>query len=75
MKPRHAALALVGWYLMFPPLIKLRGGTFIPDETRPISEWTVHSSFDSADACASGEVSTRRWYKVKAHPYSRPGPQ
>jgi hypothetical protein len=47
MKSRHAtALALVGWYLMIPPV---RGGQ--PDTQAPISAWTVFRRFDSAAAC------------------------
>jgi hypothetical protein len=48
MKLRHAAaLALVGWYLMMPPL---RGGGK-PDDQAPISAWTVFRKFDSTAAC------------------------
>jgi hypothetical protein len=49
MNPRHAAaLALVGWYLMSPPLS--------PDGKRvvgyaPLSEWQIGESFDSAAEC------------------------
>lgn len=46
MNPRHAAeLALIGWYLMVPPL---------PGEQEvvpPISQWALEYSFDSAAAC------------------------
>ncbi len=46
MKLRHvAALALVGWYLMMPP---------IPDHGEPdppISQWEIRYSFDSAASC------------------------
>jgi hypothetical protein len=49
MKPGHAAaLALVGWYLMVPPLS--------PDRTHnnqaPISQWTIFDSFDTAAECS-----------------------
>ena len=48
MNTRHAAaLALVGWYLMMPPL---RGGGK-PDDQAPISAWTVFRKFDSTAAC------------------------
>jgi hypothetical protein len=55
MKLRHtAALALVGWYLMTPP-ITLKGladpkATLI-DGSAPISQWSQESSFDSAEKC------------------------
>jgi hypothetical protein len=47
MKLRHtAALVLVGWYLMIPPV---HDGQ--PDTQAPISAWTVFRRFDSAAAC------------------------
>src|SRR5271170_7451574 len=53
MKPRHAAaLALVGWYLMVPPMAQEEdwqpGG---PPTTASLSEWFIWKSFDAADAC------------------------
>jgi hypothetical protein len=46
MKLSHAAaLALVGWYLMVPPITD--GEKAIP----PISQWGLDYSFDSAAAC------------------------
>jgi hypothetical protein len=48
MNARHAAaLALVAWYLLIPPL---RGGGK-PDDHAPISAWTVFRKFDSSAAC------------------------
>jgi hypothetical protein len=41
-----AALALVGWYLMLPPM---RGGQ--PDETAPLSQWVIIESFNTAKEC------------------------
>jgi len=47
MNPRHAAaLALVGWYLMMPPL----GGGKV-DATAPLRRWRQFNAFDSAHAC------------------------
>jgi len=47
MKPRHAAaLALVGWYLLVPPLTS---GTVL--RNAPLSQWEQVKSFDTADAC------------------------
>jgi hypothetical protein len=52
MKSRHAAaLALVGWYLMTPPL-NLAG---VPDSGAPISSWHNERSFDSARDCEEGK--------------------
>jgi hypothetical protein len=45
MNLRHAAaLALVGWYVMVPPLGKLHD---------PLSTWQIVKVFDSADECQS----------------------
>ncbi len=56
MKPGHAAaLALVGWYLMMPPM----------DENHkiymdlPIGQWQVLDSFDSAQECR--QVLVQMW--------------
>jgi len=59
MKPCHAApLALLGWYLVGPPIIAIHtvpSGPFPasdlanPDE--PLSKWTILKSFDTAKAC------------------------
>jgi len=47
MKLRHAAaLALVGWYLMVPPIVD---GVAVIDA--PVSKWIVNTPFDSASAC------------------------
>ncbi len=41
MTLRHAAaLALVGWYLMYPPT-----------PNRPLSQWEILNIFDSATEC------------------------
>ena len=49
MRPRHAAaLALVGWYLMLPP-IDVTTRAFLTD--RPLSQWHVSKGFDSAKEC------------------------
>ena len=50
MKPRHAAaLALVGWYLMIPPLP--HDPLLLADPTQPLSVWFLQQSFDSAKEC------------------------
>jgi hypothetical protein len=49
MKPRHAAaLALVGWYLMVPPI---SNGT--PAIAAPLSRWEIQESYDTAVECQS----------------------
>jgi hypothetical protein len=51
MNLRHAAaLALVGWYLMLPTKSS-RSLDYQPN--LPLSQWSVDTSFDSADACES----------------------
>ena len=48
MNLRHAAaLALVGWYLMVPPIS--RQGEFL--DNAPLSKWTLLDSMDSASDC------------------------
>ncbi len=55
MKLRHAAaFALVGWYLMIAPNRPSRvwGWWYqITDEARPLSDWEIVQSFDSAADC------------------------
>jgi hypothetical protein len=52
MKPRHAAaLALLGWYLMAPPVNpKLPEGI---DAEAPLSHWSIMGSFDTASECVN----------------------
>ena len=56
MKPRHAAaLALVGWYLMLPPLTENppphAAENALVDTQAPLSQWDSDGSFDSAIQC------------------------
>lgn len=47
MNPRHAAaLALVGWYLMAPPM-----SHHAIDANAPLSQWAVIGSYDTANEC------------------------
>jgi len=53
MKPRHAAaLALIGWYLMTPPM-DMRPPLDVTrvDRDAPLPRWGIVESFDSASAC------------------------
>jgi hypothetical protein len=62
MKPRHAAaLALVCWYLMVPP---------INGQELPIAQWNHISSFDTADKCEMERVKLRDSYKNGAPPHN-----
>lgn len=56
MTLRHAAaLALVGWYLMAPPM-----GEKKPDFHAPLSKWTIELAFDSALEC---DAAMRKWHE------------
>jgi hypothetical protein len=58
---RHvAALALVGWYLMIPPIVRPSGREGTADANAPLSKWVkvIRGSFDSEDAC---DVALRRF--------------
>ncbi len=46
-------LAIVGWYLMIPTKSSVNL-VYQPD--LPLSQWSVDTSFDSADACESYRV-------------------
>jgi len=53
MRRRHAAaLALIGWYLMIPPVSGDRTNSFKLLRKAPLSEWTILNVFDSADSCS-----------------------
>jgi hypothetical protein len=67
MKPRHAAaLALVGWYLMVPPLD--RKGDI--DQDAAISKWRVVASADTIAGCkrakADLEAELKRYRPTQA---------
>jgi hypothetical protein len=48
IKFRHAAaLALVGWYLMIPPV----GSDGTVDTEAPLGKWKISSSYDNAREC------------------------
>jgi len=63
MKPRHAAaLALVGWYLMFPPIDP--ESRFDPtvseqqlDLKAPLHAWWIADTFDTSDQCKAAIAS------------------
>jgi hypothetical protein len=65
MKPRHAAaLALVGWYLMIPPINRTTGQA---ETFAPLSSglWTMVEAYDTAEAC---EKSKRIMMDIVSHP-------
>jgi hypothetical protein len=65
MKLRHAAaLALVGWYLMAPPIAK----NFQSVLQAPLSRWSIEAGFDSADACNQAKFAVTQGRAVSKLP-------
>jgi hypothetical protein len=57
MNARHAAvLALVGWYLMMPPL----GSDGRRDDSAPLPQRKTRGSFDTAVECADAQAEKLR---------------
>ena len=56
MKLRHAAaLALIGWYLLQPPM-RSHSGRYEYDANAPLSLWSEHAAYDSAAECEKGKA-------------------
>jgi len=52
MKPSHAAaLALVGWYVMAPPVHSVTSSMDEWDASAPLAKWEIVGSFDTAAEC------------------------
>jgi hypothetical protein len=52
MKTRHAAvLALVGWYLLTPPITGDANGHAWIDFKVPVKQWTIIDKFNSEEDC------------------------
>jgi hypothetical protein len=84
MNPRHAAtLALVSWYLMMPPFIKVGpgprdpSGDRVPDSDAPLGKWFWAGSFDSVDACQRSQekeiAETQRRNSLSSSPSAEMG--
>jgi|HubBroStandDraft_6_1064221.scaffolds.fasta_scaffold220440_2 hypothetical protein len=59
MKSRHAAaFALVGWYLMVPPLTS--PGSEKYDTQAPLSRWQMLARFDSTAECTARQTQLMR---------------
>ena len=57
MNLRHAAtLALVGWYLMVPPVGRNDDGDIVIGIGRPIHDWFTSRTYDSAEECRHDAV-------------------
>jgi hypothetical protein len=64
MNLRHgSAIALVGWYLMVPPLVDT---PYKVDTEAPLTSWKVYQTFDTAEACNKSLSSTRAKYEHTA---------
>jgi hypothetical protein len=52
---RLSAAALIGWYLMVPPIVPLPFGKdtvgMIAHDDAPFSQWTLLRSYDTATSC------------------------
>jgi hypothetical protein len=64
MKPCHAAaLALVGWYLMVPPLVN---APYKVDTEAPLTSWKAYQTFDTAEECNKSLLSIKAKYQHTA---------
>ena len=59
MKPRHAAaLALVGWYLLAPPVTKVPASKLLKwSDAAPLSSWLELNAYDTAKDCKADLLS------------------
>jgi hypothetical protein len=64
MKPRHAAaLALVGWYLLLPPLAN---APYKVDTEAPLTSWKVSQTFDTREECDKSLLAEKAKYSHTA---------
>ena len=64
MKYRHAAaLVLVGWYLLMPPLIN---APYKVDTEAPLTSWKVYQTFNTAEECRKSLLSMQAKYQHSA---------
>ena len=64
MKTFHAAaLTLVAWYLMVPPLVN---APYKIDSEAPLTEWKIYQTFDTADQCSKSLSSAQAKYEQTA---------
>src|SRR5208282_2828558 len=56
-----AALALVGWYLLVPPITRTWWiGAERYDDAAALSRWTIERSFDNAEVCEAARLTARQ---------------
>ncbi len=66
MKPRRtAALALVGWYLIVPPIPVDRTGPASKWPLANYSQWGINETFESSAAC---EAARNQYYETFQDP-------
>jgi hypothetical protein len=63
MKLHAAALALVVWYLMVPPLVN---APYKIDTEAPIASWKVYQTFATAEECEKSRSSAQAKYQHTA---------
>jgi hypothetical protein len=64
MKTLHAAaLTLVAWYLMVPPLVN---APYKVDTEAPLGDWKVYQTFDTAEQCNKSLSSAQAKYEHTA---------
>jgi len=64
VKTSHAAaLALVGWYLMTPPLVNAPSKI---DMEAPLASWKIYQTLDTAEECDKALLSARAKYEHTA---------
>jgi hypothetical protein len=69
MNGRHAAaLALLGWYLMLPPIQGSRESGYRVDDGAPFSQWQLESGLEMAAECNAGLSRFLDWHKREAPP-------
>lgn len=58
-----AALSLLGWYLMIPPVYQTapESGVFTVSDESPYSEWTQKHTFDTAHECELNRERLSLW--------------
>jgi hypothetical protein len=66
MNLRHAtALALVGWYLMVPPIANTEAQWITESLVAPLSQWSSLQSFDTAKECEDEAAKVKRQVSTK----------
>jgi hypothetical protein len=64
MKLCHAAaLVIVGWYLLVPPLVN---APYKVDTEAPLASWTVYQTFDTREECDKSLSAAHAKYKPTA---------